>query len=213
MSVLVLTAVWAAVPQQLVPGRLYGLEQTSTSIYYQVNGEVTRVVLLLQESLCQLALTAKEDDLPLWVGSRFLADQVDIAGWQFNSSTHTLTLPERNSTTRYIGVFLSCAANVTRALYSIEANSEQTCHDACLTCANAECSCPEGKIGEDCRFYAVNIDDEDGIDMKISSNWQLMYSDFSSNGTVYLAVACVIQLDVSTISSSLYVFVSLGNTK
>ena len=140
-----------------------------------------RVSLVLQESLCQVLLTARADDWPQWTGRRAVADQVDVAGWQFNSSLHVLNLPEV-SATRYVGVFLICARNMTDAHYTIELSAPGICPPQCLSCQAGSCQCPEDFIGEDCRFRALAADDGNSVGLKVNAGWRLLYSEVSAAG-------------------------------
>lgn len=178
---LLLSAALASAPLPLNTNQSYTFQQTTSSAIYQVGGGEMRVSLALQGLLCQVLLTARADEWPKWTGRRAVADQVDVAGWQFNSSLHVLNLPEVN-TTRYVGVFLICARNMTDAQYTIELSAPDICPPQCLSCKAGACQCPEGFIGEDCRFRALSADDGDSVDMKVSAGWRLLYSEVSAAG-------------------------------
>lgn len=178
---LLLSTALASAPLLLNISQPFTFQQTVSSAIYQVGGGGMRVNLLVQESLCQALLTARADNWPQWNGRRAVADQMDVAGWQFNSSVLVLNLPEV-STTRYVGVFLICARNRTEAEYTIELSAPHICPPQCLSCKAGACQCPKDFIGEDCRFKAISVDNGDSVDLKISAGWRLLYSKVSTAG-------------------------------
>ena len=178
---LLFSAALASAPPLLHFGLPYTFQQTTDAEFYEVDGVEMQVSLQLQGSVCQVVLAARAGTLPQWTGRRVAADQVDVAGWQFNSSLQALRLPEVN-TTRYVAVFLVCTGNVTDALYTLEISVPDTCPQPCRSCKTGTCLCPEGFIGEDCRFRALSADNGDSEDLEVLTGWRLLHSEVSAAG-------------------------------
>ena len=177
-----INTVWAI--DSVLVGKPLIVHQTEKWNYYllPINSTTTYVsaVLKVESANSQVAFALRDADYPVWRNGKFTADLVDIPGWQYNSSQHSITLRANSfppNANLYVGVYLFSQDNFTDATYTLEAYASTDCSYLCRIdgkCIGGKCQCASGFVGVDCRFPAKELTDGSPSDFAVpTANWVL----------------------------------------